>query len=247
MSTRSTNRREHNRFHSHSILILAAILAINGTVTAQAPPTPRQYLDSLGIGNSVEQLRQALKDNRAGVRSAAAGQLSMIGAPDAAESIWSASQDEQDPRVLLSFGRALQHLSDQRGQTITERICLQSATETSLRIQALQGLGSNASQNCVDSVIAASLDGGLMAIMSVLEFAMHYPELAKRSPMSRDVIVRGIESPLPPVRESAIRCASSCQIDGVLAAIDSAIQTETDPEKHKLLTDGRAAIVATGP
>ena len=181
------------------------------------------------------------------MRSAAAGALVMSKAPSAAESIWSAGQDEQEPIVLLSFGKSLLYLSDQRGQTFVERVCLESATQMSLRVQAMVELGSNASQNCVDSVIAASLEHGPIAVASSLDFEVLHPELAKRSPRSRDLIVQGIESPLPPVREKAIRCALSCQVDGVVAALDRALSTEADPEKHKLLAEGRSAITSTGP
>jgi hypothetical protein len=66
-----------------------------------------------------------------------------------------------------------------------------------------------ASQNCVDSVVAASLENGPKSIASALDFEVLHQDLAKRSPRSRDLIVQGIESPLPPVREKAIRCALS--------------------------------------
>jgi len=72
MRPRSSNKRERDRFNVHPALVLAAIFMVNCAGTTQAPPTSRQYLDSAGIGSSVAELQQALKDKRVGVRSAAA-------------------------------------------------------------------------------------------------------------------------------------------------------------------------------
>lgn len=121
---------------------------------AQAPPTPESFLAQHGVAFTNVAIRGALKSPDPDLRGVAAGVLAERGDLGAVPLLKTALDQENIPRVKISFAAALEKLRDKRGERSLLLLCKENEIEPTARLMAANKLLDVGSELCLPQVLS---------------------------------------------------------------------------------------------